>query len=168
MDKKSSNNITAKLTQGEYCTISPDARIGYSEHGGQIILGNKVRIMHDTILRTCTGTITLGDYVSVGYGTIIHGLGGVKVGAFTMLSPRVQIYAQNHGIKKGELIRNQPQTSLGITIGKDCWIGAGAIITDGVTIGDGAIVAAGSVVVKDVAYNEIHGGNPAHKLGIRE
>ena len=35
-----------------------------------------------------------------------------------------------------------------ITIGKNCWIGAGTIILGGVTIGDGTTIGAGSVVTQ--------------------
>ena len=48
-----------------------------------------------------------------------------------------------------------------VTIGKDCWIGGGAIICPGVTIGDRCIVAAGSVVTRDVPDDSLVAGNPA-------
>jgi acetyltransferase-like isoleucine patch superfamily enzyme len=47
------------------------------------------------------------------------------------------------------------------SIGKDCFIGARAIILPGVTIGDHVIVGAGSVVTKDIKSNCIVAGNPA-------
>ena len=37
-----------------------------------------------------------------------------------------------------------------ITIGKDVWIGGGALILPGITIGDDAIVGAGAAVTRDV------------------
>lgn len=46
-------------------------------------------------------------------------------------------------------------------IGKNCFIGAHAIIMPGVRIGDHCIVASGSVVTQDVPANSIVGGNPA-------
>jgi len=48
-----------------------------------------------------------------------------------------------------------------VHIGRNAWIGVGAIILPGVTIGENAVVAAGAVVTKDVAPNTIVGGNPA-------
>ena len=51
-----------------------------------------------------------------------------------------------------------------IHIGRNVWLGAGAIILPGVTIGDNSIVGAGSVVTKDVPANVIVVGNPAHVL----
>jgi len=54
-----------------------------------------------------------------------------------------------------------------ITIGKNAFIGARAMILPGVCIGDRAIVGAMSVVPKDVADHEIVAGNPAKKIGER-
>ena len=46
-------------------------------------------------------------------------------------------------------------------IGRNCFVGAGAIVLPGVTIGDGSIVAAGAVVTKDVPPGSIVAGSPA-------
>lgn len=46
-------------------------------------------------------------------------------------------------------------------IGKNCFIGAHAIIMPGVTIGDQCIVGAGSVVVHDIPSHSVCAGNPA-------
>ena len=161
--------ITARITQGNGCIISNDATIGYREHGGQIILGNNVQILGDALLRTCTGIIKVGDRTSIGYGVIIHALGGVTIGSKTMISPRVQIYAQNHGISRRCAMIKQEQTAEGITIGNDCWIGAGAIICDGVHIEKGCVIGAGAVVTRGTytSYG-IYAGNPAVKIGDRQ
>jgi acetyltransferase-like isoleucine patch superfamily enzyme len=54
-------------------------------------------------------------------------------------------------------------------IGRNCFIGAHAIILPGVRVGDGCIVASGSVVTRDVPAGSIVGGNPAKVIrsGIR-
>lgn len=46
-------------------------------------------------------------------------------------------------------------------IGKQCFIGANAIIMPGLNIGDNVIVGAGAVVTKDVPNGCIVAGNPA-------
>ena len=51
-----------------------------------------------------------------------------------------------------------------IHIGRNVWIGAGAMILPGVTIGENAIIAAGAVVNRDVPANMIVGGVPAREL----
>lgn len=160
--------ITAKLTQGKNCSLSPEAYIGFNEHGGAIILGDNVTVNPGAVLRTCTGTIRIGTNVSIGMYAIIHALGGVTIGDNSLISPTVQIYAQNHGTRRGKSMRVQPQSALGVSIGKDCWIGAGTIICDGVTIEDGVLIAAGSVVTRGLykAY-DIYAGNPAKRRGER-
>ena len=49
-------------------------------------------------------------------------------------------------------------------IGRNCFIGAHAIILPGVRIGDGCIVASGSVVSRDVPARSIVAGNPARVI----
>lgn len=49
-----------------------------------------------------------------------------------------------------------------IHVGKDCFIGARSFILPGTTIGNNCIIGAGSVVSGDVPDNSIYAGNPAH------
>jgi acetyltransferase-like isoleucine patch superfamily enzyme len=49
-------------------------------------------------------------------------------------------------------------------VGRNCFVGAHAIIMPGVTIGDQCIVGAGSVVTSDVPAGSIVGGDPARVL----
>jgi maltose O-acetyltransferase len=48
-----------------------------------------------------------------------------------------------------------------VRIGRNGWIGGGAIILPGVTIGDDVIIGAGSVVTRDVPDGATARGNPA-------
>ena len=47
-----------------------------------------------------------------------------------------------------------------VTIGNDCWLGAGVIVCPGVTIGDGCVIGAGNVVTKDIPANSFACGVP--------
>lgn len=51
-----------------------------------------------------------------------------------------------------------------VRIGNRCFVGGGSMILPGVTIGDECIVAAGAVVTVDVPDRSIVGGNPARVL----
>ncbi len=49
----------------------------------------------------------------------------------------------------------------GVTVGRNAFVGAGALILPGVVIGEGAVVAAGSVVTRSVPPFTMVQGNPA-------
>ena len=55
-----------------------------------------------------------------------------------------------------------------IRIGRNCWIGMGAMILPGVQVGDGAVIGAGAVVVRDVEAYAVVVGNPAKQIKSRK
>lgn len=55
-----------------------------------------------------------------------------------------------------------------VVIGDGTFIGARAIIMPGVTIGENCVVAAGSVVTKSIEKNTVVGGNPAIVIMTRD
>lgn len=104
--------------------------------------------------------IRLGARVSLDFNCVILDEAEVVIGDDTRLGPGVQILTADHpreaaarasGVEFGHPIR----------IGRNVWIGGGAIILPGLTIGDGAIVGAGSVVTHDVPAGVTVMGNPA-------
>jgi len=87
----------------------------------------------------------------------------IYVGDYTMLAPNVVIATAGHPILP-ELREKGYQYNLPVTIGKNCWIGAGAIVLPGVTIGDNTVIGAGSVVTRDIPANVVAVGNPCKVL----
>ena len=51
-----------------------------------------------------------------------------------------------------------------ITIGNDCWIASNVVICAGVTIGDNCTIGAGSVVTRDIPPNSLAAGNPCRVI----
>lgn len=73
----------------------------------------------------------------------------IYVGHYTMFAPNVIIAAGGHQILP-ELREQSYQYNAPVKIGRNCWIGAGAIIVPGITIGDNTVIGTGSVVTKDI------------------
>lgn len=87
----------------------------------------------------------------------------IWVGDGTMLGPNVVIATAGHPILPA--LREQAyQYNAPVRIGKNCWIGAGALILPGVTIGENTVIGAGSVVTKDIPANVVAVGNPCRVL----
>lgn len=89
--------------------------------------------------------------------------GEIFVGDNTMFGPNVIVATAAHPILP-ELRKEGYQFNMKVTIGKNCWIGAGAIILPGVTIGDNSVIGAGSVVTKDIPSGVVAVGNPCRIL----
>lgn len=87
----------------------------------------------------------------------------IYVGDDTMFGPNVTVATAGHPILP--ILREQVyQYNMPIWIGRNCWIGAGAILLPGVHIGDGTVIGAGSVVTKDIPANVVAVGNPCRVL----
>ena len=79
---------------------------------------------------------------------------GIYIGEYTYLAGGVIVFAHDY-------CRSMYKET---HIGKNCFIGAHAMIMCGVTIGDEVIVGAGAIVTKDVPSNCIVAGNPARVI----
>ena len=84
--------------------------------------------------------------------------GGISIGDGTLIGHRVTLATINHGLPPD---RRHVHHIAPIVIGRDVWIGSGAILLPGVHVGDGAVVAAGAVVRADVPARTIVAGVPA-------
>ena len=105
--------------------------------------------------------IRFGKNVFVNSLCCFQDQGGVRIGDNALIGHKVSFCTLNHDFdpEKRHILHCAP-----IHVGRDVWIGDGAIILPGVTIGDGAIVAAGAVVHRDVPARTIVGGVPAKVL----
>ena len=107
--------------------------------------------------------IRLGAGVFINFNCVILDVVEVTIGDQTQIASGVQILAADHprdaGLRRAGLELGRP-----VHIGRNVWIGAGALVLPGVRIGDDAIVGAGSVVTRDVQAGATVGGNPARQL----
>ena len=107
--------------------------------------------------------IHLGADVFLNYGCVLLDVCPIRIGDKTQIGPYCQILTADHprdaASRDAGLEFGKP-----ITIGRNVWIGGGALILPGVTVGDDAIIGAGAVVTRDVAPGTTVAGNPARPL----
>ena len=87
----------------------------------------------------------------------------IYVGDYTLIGPNVVIATGGHPIDP-TLREKAYQYNASVRIGRNCWIGAGAVLVPGVTVGDNTVIGAGSVVTKDIPSGVVAVGNPCRVL----
>jgi maltose O-acetyltransferase len=108
--------------------------------------------------------IHLGAGAFLNFNCVILDVVEVRIGDRTQIGPNVQILAADHPRDPVERSTGR-ESGRPVRIGRNVWIGAGAIILPGISIGDDALVGAGSVVTRDVAAGATVVGNPARARG---
>lgn len=140
MEKRSAMLKDMFAEIGEECYIEPPLHANWGGH--HVHFGNRVYANFN---------LTLVDDTHI------------YVGDCTMFAPNVTVATAGHPIapclRKYGIQYNAP-----VSIGKNCWIGAGALIMPGVTIGDNTVIGAGSVVTKDIPSNVVAVGNPCRVM----
>jgi acetyltransferase-like isoleucine patch superfamily enzyme len=108
------------------------------------------------------GEIEIGNNCAFNRGCWCSGGGGLIIHDDVIAGPNVIIHTANHSYSNSAIpIRLQDHVFKQVTIKKNVWIGAGAIILPGVTINENCVIGAGAVVTKDVPANSLVGGVPA-------
>ncbi len=122
--------------------------------------GKNIFIGPQCVIR-CPHHLEMGDNVCINTFTHIFADGGVKIGDNSLISSNCSLGSITHSIhsEKRHRIIHRP-----IEIGRNVWIGMGAVILPGVSIGDHSIVGAGAVVTKNVPPKTVVVGNPARFL----
>lgn len=101
----------------------------------------------------------LGNSVYANFNLTLVDDTDIFIGDECMIGPNVVIATAGHPIEP-ELRRKAAQFNIPVHIGRNVWIGAGAVILPGVHIGDNSVIGAGSVVTKDIPENSVAYGNP--------
>ena len=107
--------------------------------------------------------VSFGKNVYANFGLTLVDDTYIRVGDNCMFGPNVVIATAGHPILPA--LREQGlQYNAPVRIGKNCWLGAGALVMPGVTIGDNSVIGAGSVVTRDIPSNVVAAGNPCRVL----
>ncbi len=107
--------------------------------------------------------VHLGDKVYANHNLTLVDDTHIYIGSHTLIGPNVIIATAGHPVLP-QLREKEYQFNMPVHIGKNCWIGAGAIILPGINVGDNSVIGAGSVVTKDIPDNVVAVGNPCKVL----
>ena len=106
----------------------------------------------------CYGNnIEIGEMTYINFNCNFADDGKIKIGNRVMFGPAVTIATVGHPInpEMREYMYTDP-----VSIGDNCWIGAGVTICPGVSVGENSVIGAGSVVIHDIPANVVAAGNP--------
>ena len=110
--------------------------------------------------------IKIGKRVGVGKGTLIYGAKSVNIEDYVMISPYCLISDYDHQYTNTDKpIVNQPLTKIQpVLIKEGSWIGSHTVILSGVTIGKNCVIGAGSVITKNIPDFSVAVGTPARVI----
>ena len=127
-----------------------------------IDIGNGCFLGRNSILSCKNGDISLGNEVNIGFNCEVFSGSNVTLGDKTLVAAYCYFVGGDHDTNDpATAVTDQSRTSRGITVGTNCWFGAGVKVLDGCKLGDDIIVGAGAVVTKDIPGNSVAMGVPA-------
>lgn len=147
------------LNLGSNISVSPRGRM---ELGRDVIIGHHSSFTFNPIGGN-TPRITLGEGVNLGKYNDFGCSEAIIIEDYVITAPYVHITDRDHCFHDiNTPIMHQPTRTRGpVRIGRGSWLGFGVQIMSGVTIGRQCVVAAGAIVTKDVPDYCVVGGNPA-------
>lgn len=114
------------------------------------------------------GEPEIGEGTWIGAFTVIDGSGGLVIGSGCDISSGVHVYTHSSA-RRCVSGRSYDQVErMPVKIGNRVFVGANAVVMMGVTIGDEAVIAAGAVVTSDVEPRTVVAGVPARRTATVE
>lgn len=109
--------------------------------------------------------INIGENFYANHNLLILDCAKVEFGDNVFIGPNCSFYTAEHPLdyqtrNKGLEFANP------IKVGNNVWFGGSVTVVSGVTIGDNCVIGAGSVVTKDIPVNTVAVGNPCRGIKV--
>lgn len=132
------------LHSARYCNrlIDHPCSLDCITPGAQIIMRKGSGMSGSRIV--CSTRIEIGEYTMIGAGCVLY-----------------DCKQHEYEPEKGWTCAPKQNEGKPIIIGKRCFIGMKCIILKGVTIGDNCVVSAGTIITRDIPPGHLAMGNPA-------
>ena len=115
---------------------------------------------------------TIGHHTFINFNFTVQDDAKVTIGNHCDFGPNVTIVTPIHPMLAAERIAYPDENgekkrlclAKPVVIRDGCWIGANTVILPGVTVGENCVIGAGSVVTRDVPPNSFAAGNPCRVI----
>ena len=145
------NSISIRLialSRGSWISLGATVHI---HSGGCLKIGHRVGVAKHSVLSVLPGAILeLKDGCIIGHGVTIFSANRVIVGAKSRIAHYCSLVDHDYDIHTGESWFEMPKISSPIIVGDNVWLGSHAIILKGVTIGRQCVIGAQTIVLESV------------------
>jgi len=107
--------------------------------------------------------IEVGENFFANFNLVILDAAKVTFGNNVFIGPNGAFYTAIHPIDPAKRAEGL-ETAEPISVGNNVWFGGNVTVLPGVTIGDNCVIGAGSVVTKDIPAGSIAVGNPCRVI----
>lgn len=123
---------------------------------GQVVLGEEASIWYGTVVRGDNDLISIGRATNVQDGSVLHADDGVPLTIGDHVSIGHQVMLHGCTIGDGSLIGMQAVILNRARIGRNCLVGAGAVVTEGKEFPEGSLIlGAPAKVVRQLTPEQI-------------
>lgn len=104
--------------------------------------------------------IVCGEGVFINFGSSILAQAKVTFGDRVLIGPNCSFITVGHPVNDHAMREGGWEIAHPITVGRNTWFGANATVMPGVTIGENCVIGAGTLVTKDIPDNSLVLGTP--------
>ena len=124
----------------------------------------------DFVFLNCGRGTALGRYVHIASHVSVIGGGELEVGDYGVIATGARVLTGTDTYADGARMSTHLPDEVRrvraekVTLGRDAFVGANAVVMPGVTLGEGAVAGAGAVVTGDLEPWTVYAGVPAREL----